>query len=42
MQATKTRAELGYFDRFECLSCLTVISAATQRPKRRPPRDGDE
>ncbi len=39
MQAAKTRVELDHFDRFECLSCQTVINAAA--PKRPPRRDDD-
>jgi len=41
MQAAKTHAELDYFDRFECLSCQTVINATSQRQKRPPRRDGE-
>ena len=32
MQANKSRENLAHFDKFECLSCRTVISE-----QRRPP-----
>lgn len=39
MQATKTRDDLKYFDRFECLVCQTTINASPLRPKRPAPRE---
>jgi hypothetical protein len=32
MQASKSQENLNYFDKFECLSCHTVISESTPKP----------
>jgi hypothetical protein len=39
MQASKSRENLAYFDKFECLSCHTVITTET---KARPPAAAGE
>ena len=38
MVASKSREDLAYFDKFECLSCHTVIN----KGKPRPPAAGDK
>ena len=39
MQASKSQENLTYFDKFECLSCHTVI---TTEAKPRPPGSEDK
>lgn len=40
MQAAKSRDDAVHFDRFECLSCQTTISASPSRPGRTKPAPG--
>jgi len=36
MQASKSQEHLAHFDKFECLSCHTVITESKSQPRPRP------